>query len=894
MSLPSGTRLGPYEIVSSLGAGGMGEVYRARDTNLGRDVAIKVLPEAFGADADRVARFEREARVLASLNHPNIAGIYGLERTAAATCLVMELAVGEALDARLKTRAPSATVGARGFSRATGLAVEDALHIASQIASALEAAHDKGIIHRDLKPANIVVSPDGKVKVLDFGLAKAIAGDSDADGGVTHQPDLTHSPTAYAGTMAGVILGTAAYMSPEQARGKVVDKRTDIWSFGCVLFELLTGKAPFGGETLTDIVAAVVKTEPDWAALPAEAPREIRTLLRRCLAKDLDERLHDIGDARLALADASAPEPGAIVRPADTRRTAVVPWIVAACAVAAVTALAWYLVRAPGEIQWSGTRLGGAEVSVNPRISPDGQLLAFQAMVDGIMQVAVMKPGTGNWTVLTRDRSRGSVGNISWSTDGAKLFYDRWLGTPTAILSIPVLGGDEQLVAEDAAGPQVLPDGSLVIARLNSERRFQLQRFWPETARVQPLRALTPLDAVALGTTFRATRRGDRVAFFGKPLDEPTATDHLYVMELSSEKISRLAPGASFGTGYGSYFPLAFTTDDRAALVDMPSDDTHRIVSVPLDGGPHRTLLTLTNHIGYFDVGSDGSIYLDQVDRPVEFIRMSPDGRTRERIGAVSSNHPDGQMALPLPDDRVVVNTRTGGRDHLLLLASGKDPVSFIETQEESAGPLALVGQTHVAFLIGPKGSRMIALASVADRRITRRLEGSKGAAIESMAASPDGKTIYFARSGSIWSIPIDGGEPIKVRSGESVTIDPYKQELIVRLTDRDGTRLVRHPIGGGEERPIGLAAGVRLAPIFDQSNAVGANGKMLAQVASSSIWFWPAALIDLETGRAEPVPVGYDADSGGGWTRGGQLVVHAIALHSTIWRFRPGRTASQ
>jgi hypothetical protein len=877
MAIAPGARLGPYEIVTAIGAGGMGEVYRAHDINLGRDVAIKVLPDAFATDAERVARFEREARVLASLNHPNIAAIYGLERTADATCLVMELAVGDTLAGRI--------AGARGFSRAIPLG--EALPIATQIASALETAHDKGIVHRDLKPANVIVSPQGKVKVLDFGLAKAIAGDADDSRGVRLQPDLTHSPTAYAGTIAGVILGTAAYMSPEQARGKPVDKRTDIWSFGCVLFEMLTGKPPFAGDTLTDIVAAVVKTEPDWSALPIDAPQGLRTLLRRCLAKDPVERLRDIGDARFVLADAALPAEDAAVSPSRARRSVVFPWIVAAGAIAALAIVTWSVLRAPREVQWTGTRLGGAEVAVNPRISPDGQLLAFQPIVDGIMQVAVMKPGTGNWTVLTHDRSRGSVGNICWSADGAKLYFDRWLDTPVGVFSVPVLGGEEQLIVEDAVGPQLLPDGSLLIARRNAERRFELHRFWPETGRVQPLRVLTPLDAMSLGTTFRVTPRGDRLAFLGKPLDEPSAANHLYVMDLSSEKLTQLAPNASFASGYGAFFALAVSTDGRSALVDMPSNDTHRIVSVPLDGGPLHPLLTLTERVAFLDAGSDGSIYLDQVSRPVEFLRMSPDGRTRQRIGAMNVNHPDGQVALPLPDGRVVINARTAERDHLLLLAAGREPVSFVDTQEETAAPLAVVGETQVAFLIGPKGGRTIALASVTDRRIFRRLESSKGPPIDSMAVSPDGKAIFFARSGSIWSIPIEDGAPRKVRNGDSVTIDAHKQELIVRVTDKDGTRLVRQPIGGGEEHPIRLAAGVRLAPIFAQSNAVNADGRMLLQLASSD-WFWPGGLLDLDTGRAQMIPIGYDADVAGGWTQDGALVLNAITLHSTLWRFLP------
>ena len=283
MSLISGDRLQYYEITGPLGAGGMGVVYQARDTKLGRDVAIKVLPEDFADNPERLARFQREAQVLASLNHPNIAAIYGLEESDGVHFLVLELVPGETLAERI----------ARG-----GLSVEEALEIASQIAEALEEAHESGIVHRDLKPANVKITPDGKVKVLDFGLAKAFAEESAA-------ADSSLSPTLTRdATRAGVILGTAAYMSPEQARGKSVDKRSDIFSFGCVLYEMLTGRKAFDGEEVSDILAAVLKTEPDFEALPSNLHPRLRELLRRCLVKNPKERRRDIGDVRVEIKDA--------------------------------------------------------------------------------------------------------------------------------------------------------------------------------------------------------------------------------------------------------------------------------------------------------------------------------------------------------------------------------------------------------------------------------------------------------------------------------------------------------------------------------------------------------------------------------------------------------------
>ena len=287
MSIGPGARLGPYEVAAQIGSGGMGEVYRARDTKLDRDVAIKVLPSLFVADAERAARFEREARTLAALNHPNIGGIYGLEESNGAMALILELVEGPTLADRVAQSA---------------LPVDEALVIARQIAEALEAAHDQGIVHRDLKPANIKLRPDGTVKVLDFGLAKALDPAPSSASSLSISPTLT-SPA----TQIGVILGTAAYMAPEQARGKPVDKRADIWAFGCVLFEMLTGRRTFDGQDVTDTIAAIVRGEPDWMSLPAETPPQIRRLLKRCLAKDPKHRLREAGSAIVEIDEVQTP-----------------------------------------------------------------------------------------------------------------------------------------------------------------------------------------------------------------------------------------------------------------------------------------------------------------------------------------------------------------------------------------------------------------------------------------------------------------------------------------------------------------------------------------------------------------------------------------------------------
>jgi Tol biopolymer transport system component len=370
LALTPGTRLGVYEIIAPIGEGGMGQVFRARDTKLDRDVAIKVLPEAFAHDADRLARFTREAKTLASLNHPNIAGIYGLEESGGVSALVMELVEGDDLSQRI----------AKG-----AIPIDEALPIAKQIVEALEAAHEQGIIHRDLKPANIKLRADGTVKVLDFGLAKAMEPIGSAS-------NVSQSPTVISPAMthAGIILGTAAYMSPEQARGKPLDKRTDVWAFGCVLFETLTGRRTFAGDSVSDVLASVLAREPDFAAVPAATPPSVRRLLRRCLQKDATERLRDIGDARLEIADAmsAVDRDGAVVPPPPTDRRNRERFVWAAVLAALTLGLAASLL--PGAHSSSGPAEMRLEIVTPPTaspesvaISPDGRTLAYVATLEG-------------------------------------------------------------------------------------------------------------------------------------------------------------------------------------------------------------------------------------------------------------------------------------------------------------------------------------------------------------------------------------------------------------------------------------------------------------------------------------------------------------------------------
>jgi Tol biopolymer transport system component len=414
-SLAPGTKLGPYEIVAPLGAGGMGEVFRARDPRLSRDVAIKALPAAFAQDPDRLARFEREAKLLASLSHPNIAGILGIEEANGTRYLVLEFVDGETLDARIHRGA---------------LPLDDALEIARQVAAGVEAAHEAGIVHRDLKPGNVMITESGAVKVLDFGLAKGGAGKS-ASGS---DPSLTASPTmTYAATQAGVILGTAAYMSPEQARGKAVDRRTDIWSFACVLYEMLSGRRVYDGETVSDMVARILEREPDWSALPASCGARLRALLRRCLTKDARQRQRDMGDVRLELEAIAAGDrgeaPATVAAPA--RRAPVWALALGALALLGLGALAATLAFSRGggavagmpPVRFTLTAPPGMILATPAEadLSPDGGTIAFVVTDSiGINHVALRLLG-GSEARIVAGTERATL--PFWSPDGRSLGF---------------------------------------------------------------------------------------------------------------------------------------------------------------------------------------------------------------------------------------------------------------------------------------------------------------------------------------------------------------------------------------------------------------------------------------------------------------------------------------
>ena len=445
MPLTPNTKLGAYEILSALGAGGMGEVYRARDNKLGREVAIKVLPEEFTQHPQKLARFEREARLLAALNHPGIATLYGVEEAKGKPFLVMELVEGETLAERI-SRGP--------------LPVGEALTLSQQIAEALEAAHEKGVIHRDLKPANIKVDPEGRVKVLDFGLAKAFAEE-------VPESELSQSPTlSRDATRAGVILGTAAYMSPEQAKGKTVDKRSDIFSFGIVLYEMLTGKKAFAGEDVSDVLAAIIKSEPDWSVLPKDLDSRLDALLRRCLRKDRKLRRHDIGDVRVEIDEiiaalAAAPKPGSERRLIGTAVAAAV--LLSGMVAVAVWSLkpepARPLVRVVATTPSFPPSVNSLDVDV--AVTPDGTHIVYPAILDGQRQLVVRALDQLEAIPLA---GLGTPRGPFISPDGNWVAY--FDGT-SALRKVSILGGPPVTVCEvlgGSRGGSWRPDDTIIFA----------------------------------------------------------------------------------------------------------------------------------------------------------------------------------------------------------------------------------------------------------------------------------------------------------------------------------------------------------------------------------------------------------------------------------------------
>src|SRR5262245_2754459 len=752
MSLAAGTRIGTYQILSLLGAGGMGEVYRARDPRLGRDVALKVLPAAVGADPHRLARFERESQLLAALNHPNIAAIYGVEESSGTTALVLELVEGEPLDARLR-RGPVPLV--------------EAIAMARQILDALDAAHEKGIVHRDLKPSNIVITPNGGVKVLDFGLAK-VSGDASGPGEssgsvVWSGGGLTHSPTMFVPTVDGVLLGTAPYMSPEQARGKAVDKRTDIWAFGCVLYEMLAGQPAFSGETTSDVIVAILDREPVWAALPASTPPAVRHLLERCLEKDPRRRLRDSGDAPLVL---DAPQSASPVQP---QSRAGLNLVGGALFVTSAVAL-WALLHrpapppAPSVAYQRITDFVGMEEF--PAISPDGKTVAFTARVRGRRQIWVRLLAGGAPLQITNDDADHQ--QPRWTPDSSAIVYYSPSGgrEDRTVWEVSALGGSPaRRIVSASTGGDVSPDGRrLAIVQVQHDR---------------PTLVIVGRD----GGQGRVISMPGELSI-DNPRWSPDGSAIAVEMQSSSDFDRRIfivpsAGGVAREVAHGDDLKgLAWLSDgsgvvfssSRGSTVLYPP--TFNLRAVNRDGTGERQLTFGDISYEQPDVGRTGALLASRTraqsdiwripfDRsPVDAVRDAVRITHQTGIAQTPSLNADGTQLVFLSDtgghgNLWVANTDGSGTarqitfelDPLVSIgvptwSPANDRISFIYTRE---------GKTSL-WIVGPDGGTPHELVP----------RGSWA------SWSPDGRWLYYSPSQSgpicIEKIPAGGGPPVRVR----------------------------------------------------------------------------------------------------------------------------------
>ena len=712
-------RLLHYEISGRLGEGGMGVVYQATDTRLGREVAIKMLPDAFVEDAERLARFQREAQLLAALNHPNVGGIYGLEEEGAKRFLVLELIPGETLGERL----------ARG-----ALPPGEALPVALQLAHALEAAHARGIVHRDLKPANVKLTPDGAVKVLDFGLAK--------NWGQAAEPGLTHSPTLTGQmTQAGVILGTASYMSPEQARGQEVDKRADIWSFGAVLFEMLAGGRAFDGETVTDILGAIVHKEPEWDRLPPDLPRPVQRLLRRCLEKDRTRRLQDVGDARIEIEEAI--EGGPEAAPPRTQRPSaagrLLPWVIAGGALALLALSMLALDRGRAEapaarysiVLPDGARLGRVRQAV--AISPDGSRVVYVAREEDGLRLYERERASGRSRPI---EGTSGAHQVVFSPDGKSIAFRqggsirRLLlegGTPLEITS----QADSMGIDWSDAGEIVFtPDWGYglrrvsarggetgIVTRIDAERKEGVH-FAPH---------VLPGSRAVLFTTWESLGAGlTNVAVAPLP-----GGDHTVLIEDATTPVYTPTGHLLFVRG-GMLMAVPFDVE-RLKVTGQPT---------PVQSG----VRTYTESLGaIYDVAADGTLVLQAggiFENLSELIWVTPRG---EATLATEDRRAFAALALA-PDGRHAAVTIEGALFQIWLYDLESGSRTQLTRKSDNGSPSWLPNGREIVFwsaLASPYGIFRMPVDGSAEPTLVYRTSGDVGAP----SASPRDEVVVFEES---------------------------------------------------------------------------------------------------------------------------------------------------
>lgn len=849
-----GQAIGGYVLQRLLGVGGMGVVYGARDPKLGRDVAIKILPRAFTSNEHRLARFEREARMLAALNHPNICAIHGFEESDGIRYLVLELVDGDTLaDVVQRGAAPSelerSTAKAENRS---GLRIREAVVIGRQIVDALEAAHEKGIVHRDLKPANIKITPAGVVKVLDFGLAKV----------------MDHEQSPAGRTHAGLILGTAAYMSPEQARGKTVDKRADIWAFGCILYEMLTGRLAFRGETDSDIIGKILEREPDWAALPAETPAAIRRLLVRCLTKDPKQRLRDIGDVRIELdaIDEVLPQISELTAgspaPAKTRANWL-PWV--ALAVVASAFGVWQATR-PSMIQehplanaqfsritdWEGTEAGA-------EISPDGKFVAFIADRDGPSALWVSQVGTGHFLNLTKDLPPVSPGGgvlrtLGFSGDGSEIWFTEAGDSSAPKWLIPLTGGSPRaFLGQGAATPSWSPDDTRLAYFTNGggDPLFLADR---TSADARPI-VVNQEGFFASGVHNHNpawSPDGQWLYFAHGP--DPTEEMNVWRVRPSGGAPEQLT---SLKAAANHLAPL----DRRTLLYVAPSDNGSGpwLWSLDVKTRESRRLTSGLEHYSSVSVSRDGRRVVATVSNPTASLWRVPllDRPAQDR-DVQPYALPAARALSPRFGRRALFYlSGQGAGDGLWRFQDGSSSAVWKTASDSLSEPPAVSPDgTRVAIIVRQEGK--LRLSVMADDGTNARTLAASIAILTSGGHgsadwSPDGTWIVAAgtdaQGAGLFKIPVDGGAPVRLVSGQ--VVNPVWSpigDLIVyggAVVGGQVPLLGVRPDGTPVELPdvrTGLGGGHRFLP-----NGTG----LVYSPRSQSRDFW---LFDLATKKTRPL----------------------------------------
>ena len=822
--LSPGTRLGTYMIQGLLGAGGMGEVYRARDTELGRQVAIKILPAAWLADPDRRARLDKEARLLAALNHPHVAAIYGVAQADGVRGLVLELVEGATLAERL-TEGP--------------LPVTEALRVAVQIADALDATHEKGIVHRDLKPANIRITPDGVVKVLDFGVAKVRQSEFPFH--------ADHEPTGTAGqTGDEVMIGTAAYMSPEQARGKPVDKRSDIWAFGCVLYEMLSGRRPFVGETTTDVLAAIVDREPEWTALPATVPSSVRHVLERCLEKDPKRRLRDIGDARVELEDSLKPSTlvsGVQTGESTPRVPRFVPW--AAVGVALLVVAVAFLTlpyigsrfgntpqNAAGESAKSAadptvvplTSYTGTEDM--PSLSPDGTQVAFrwdgEAEDNFDIYVKLVGPGDphrltnnpardwlpqwspdGRWIAFLREEANGGQANDALLTSGGLQYR---LG----VYVIPALGGAERRVGDATVLSLAwsADSGSLVISR--SPTATQPPGLFMVSRETGQMSQLTSPDAPYVDSLAAVAPSGDAIAFrrsvgpvAGRLMVLPLPRSPLPMKEARGTRALELRQrgGIDKRIGLGS---LAWSADGRDIIYSWgPGVSFLWRIALPGDSQPQRLSFAGEGAVDPAAARTGSRLVFSRsfAETNIWSLELDERGAAKGQAARAFDSSRDEFCPAFSPDGtRVAFQSNRSGAHEVWVCRSNGSDCSQLTQFPRSGSPAwspdgewiafdALEDEGYSIYIVRPDGGQLRWLAKGAVPRWSR-----------------DGRWIYYGKGQRLHRVARTGGDPQEISgtaggwvAEESLDGQIYYSGHPVTV----GTKLRKTPMRGGEATDV-------------------------------------------------------------------------------------------